>query len=326
MRSEKNILVTGGAGYIGSHIVKLLCDQGYAVTVFDNFSTGLPENLDKRLKDVVEGDILNNDLLDKALSAKIDVVFHFAAWKAAGESMTDPGKYAWNNISGSINLLNAMLRHQIRYFVFSSSAAVYGNPAYMPVDEKHPLNPTNYYGFTKLSIEQNLAWYSQLKGIKYAALRYFNATGYDIHGKLKGKEKNPANLFPVVMEVAAGIRQNMFVFGNDYDTIDGTGVRDYIHVSDLADAHLLAMKYIVNKNKNLLVNLGTGRGYSVLEVINAAQKITGQKISFEIVARREGDPSELIASSDLAYDLLAWQAKFSDIETIFKTMVPVYFK
>jgi len=324
MTDKQTILVTGGAGYIGSHIVKLLCDNGFPVIVFDNFSTGLQENLDPRLKDVIKGDILIHEDLKRAFATHIDVVYHFAAWKAAGESMSDPGKYAWNNIAGSINLFNAMLNYQSRYIVFSSSAAVYGNPAYLPVDENHPLMPTNYYGYTKLSIEQNLAWYSQLKGLNYAVLRYFNATGYDVDGKLKGKEKNPANLSPVVMEVAAGERQKMQVFGDDYETHDGTGVRDYIHVSDLAEAHLLAMNYILNKNKSLLVNLGSGRGYSVLEMIAAARQVTGREIRYEISGRREGDPSELVASCELANDLLGWRAKYSDLETIFKTMAPVY--
>ncbi len=326
MSDKKNILVTGGAGYIGSHLVRLLCDNGYSVYVFDDFSSGLRENLDSRLKDVIEGNILNNDDLEKAFSNQIHTVFHFAAFKAAGESMINPGKFAWNNIAGSINLLNAMLKYEVMNIVFSSSAAVYGNPHYMPVDEKHPVIPTNYYGYTKLAIERNLTWYSQLKGINYAALRYFNATGYDVKGNLKGKEKNPANLSPVVMEVAAGDRENMQVFGNDYQTIDGTGVRDYIHVSDLADAHVLAMNYIIKEDKDLLVNLGTGRGYSVLEVIKAAAKVTGREIPYKIMSRREGDPSELIASSDLAGELLGWKAQYSDIENIFKTMIPVYLK
>jgi len=324
MAEKDHILVTGGAGYIGSHIVKLLCDKGYPVIVLDNFSTGLQENLDKRLAGVLEGNILNDDDLHRAFSSPIKVVFHFAAWKAAGESMTNPGKYAWNNIAGSINLLNAMVKYGARNFVFSSSAAVYGNPAYLPVDEKHPVIPTNFYGYTKLNIEQNLTWYSQLNGLRYAALRYFNATGYDIDGLLRGREKDPANLSPLVMEVAAGERAKLQVFGNDYNTPDGTGVRDYIHVSDLADAHLRAMDYILNKNSDILVNLGTGRGYSVLEVIESARKVTGRDIPYEIVGRRAGDPSELIASCDLAYKLLGWKAKYSDIETIFKTMLPVY--
>jgi len=324
MAERNHILVTGGAGYIGSHIVKLLCDKGYPVIVLDNFSTGLRGNLDKRLARVVEGSILDDGDLHRAFSSNVNVVFHFAAWKAVGESMTNPGKYAWNNIAGSINLLNAMLNYGVKHFVFSSSAAVYGNPAYLPVDEKHPVIPTNYYGYTKLNIEQNLAWYSQLKGLRYAALRYFNATGYDIDGLLRGREKDPANLSPLVMEVAAGERPKMQVFGNDYETVDGTGVRDYIHVSDLADAHLRAMDYIISKNNDLLVNLGTGRGYSVLEVIESARKVTGREIPYEIVGRRAGDPSELIASCDLAADLLDWYARYSDIETIFKTMLPVY--
>lgn len=320
----KNVLVTGGAGYIGSHIVQLLCKHGYNVYVLDNFSLGRHENIDKRVKHIIEGDVRNSVDLDKAFGNKIDVVFHFAAWKAAGESMTDPGKYAENNISGTISLLNKMIQYEVKYFVFSSSAAVYGSPEYLPIDEKHPKNPENYYGYTKLAIEENLEWYSKLKGICYTALRYFNATGYDINGVIKGKEKNPANLSPVVMEVAGGLRDVMQVFGNDYDTNDGTCIRDYIHVSDLAEAHLLAMNYIVNNNKNLVVNLGTGKGSSVFEVIDSAEKVTGRKINYKIVDRRPGDPANLIASSGLAMDLLGWKPNYSDLDTIFESMKPVY--
>ena len=317
------ILVTGGAGYIGSHVVKLLCDGGYPVVILDNFSLGQRENVDARAT-LIEGDILNESDLEKAFAQDIKIVFHFAAWKAAGESMLLPEKYAWNNICGSISLLNWMINRNVKYFVFSSSAAVYGDPHYLPIDEKHPLNPANYYGYSKMAIEQNLAWYSQLKGIRYAALRYFNATGYDVNGRIRGKEKNPANLSPVVMEVAAGIRKDMEVFGNDYDTNDGTCIRDYIHVNDLASAHLLAMNYIVNKEKDLVVNLGTGRGHSVIEVVKAAEKVTGKKINYKITGRRAGDPEELVASSDLAAELLNWNTRYSDLETIFKTMAKVY--
>jgi len=325
MTQIKNIMVTGGAGYIGSHIVQFLCDKGYSVIILDNFSLGLHENVDPRVKEVIEGDILTEQDINKAFSHDIDVVFHFAAWKAAGESMVDPAKYARNNIGGTISLLNGMLHHNVKYFVFSSSAAVYGNPAYLPIDENHPLRPTNYYGYTKLIMEQNLDWYSRLKGIKYGSLRYFNATGYDINGKIRGKEKNPANLSPVVMEVAAGIRAKLQVFGDDYNTRDGTGIRDYIHVTDLADAHLLAMDYILEKNENLVVNLGTGSGHSVMEVINIAKSVIGKDIPYEIVGRRAGDPAKLIASSELAHKLLGWQAQYSDLTTIFKTMCSVYF-
>lgn len=325
MQTRLNILVTGGAGYIGSHVVQLLCEQRHHVTVFDNLSLGRKENVDPRASLIV-GDILNKNDLKKAFVEKTDVIFHFAAWKAAGESMTDPAKYAVNNICGTINLFSAMLEHDAQYFVFSSSAAVYGDPQYLPVDEQHPKNPANYYGYTKLAIEQNLEWYSRLKGIKYAALRYFNATGYDVNGVIRGQEKNPANLCPVVMEAACGMRPNLQVFGNDYPTPDGTGVRDYIHVSDLADAHLLAMQHIILKRENLVVNLGTGKGQSVLEMIAAAERATGKSIKYEIVDRRPGDPPELMASCDLALRELGWKAKYSDLDTIFRTMKPVYFK
>jgi UDP-glucose 4-epimerase len=319
-----NILVTGGAGYIGSHIVKELCGLGHSVTVLDNFSLGLHENIDGRAENIIEGDILTTTDLKRAFSFKIDVVFHFAAWKAAGESMTNPAKYAKNNITGTLNLLNEMLVHNVKNIVFSSSAAVYGNPQYLPIDEKHPTNPVNYYGYTKLAIEQNLEWFSKLKGINFAALRYFNATGYDIHGKIKGREQNPANLSPIVMEVLAGERKELKVFGGDYDTADGTCVRDYIHVNDLAIAHVKAMDYLFQENENLIVNLGTGNGESVLDVIKAAEKSTGKKILYKIVDRREGDPAKLVASSEVAFKILKWRAQYSDLGSIFSSMKCVY--
>jgi UDP-glucose 4-epimerase len=317
------ILVTGGAGYIGSHVVRLLCDEGYKVIILDNFSLGRRENVDPRAV-LIEGDVLNAADLDKAFAHGVKVVIHFAAWKAAGESMTDPGKFAWNNISGTLFLMNALLKHGVKYLVFSSSAAVYGNPHYLPIDEKHPLNPTNYYGYTKMAIEQNLSWYSKLKGLRFSALRYFNATGYDINGKIKGKERNPSNLSPVVMEVLSGMRPVLEIFGKDYATADGTCIRDYIHVNDLASAHLLAMDYIIDKDKDLIVNLGTGSGHSVLEVIKTAEEVTGKKVNYKIVGRRAGDTEELVASCELANRLLKWQAKYSDLSTIFKTMAKVY--
>ncbi len=320
---NKNILVTGGAGYIGSHVVKLLCDEGYNVFVFDNLSLGRKENVHEKANLTI-GDILNMDQLDAVMAKNIDTVFHFAAWKAAGESMSDPAKYARNNICGTLNILDCMIKNKVGKIVFSSSAAVYGNPRYLPIDEKHPTKPENYYGYSKLAIEENLKWFNQLKGIRVATLRYFNATGYDIDGQIKGKEKNPTNLSPVVMETAAGIRNKMMVFGADYNTPDGTCIRDYIHVNDLATAHLLAMQYISDNNNDLMVNLGTGEGHSVLDVINAASQVTGKKVNYQIVGRRAGDPENLVASSDMAYQLLGWKAQYSDLETIFKTMAGVY--
>jgi UDP-glucose 4-epimerase len=323
VKKNLKILVTGGAGYIGSHVVRDLCDEGYSVVILDNMSLGIRKNIDDRAI-LVEGDILNQNDLRKAFQSGVDVVFHFAAWKAAGESMANPAKYAYNNITGTLSLLNAMLEFETNYIIFSSSAAVYGEPQYLPIDENHPLIPTNFYGYTKKVIEENLEWYSRLKGIQYAALRYFNATGYDVGGKIKGKEKNPANLSPVVMETCAGIRDQMNIFGNDYETPDGTCIRDYIHVNDLSSAHMKGMDYILGNRQNLLVNLGTGRGHSVLEVIDAAQKASGRRVKYNFAPRREGDPAELVASSERAQKILNWKTEYSDLKTIFRTMSAVY--
>ncbi|MDP6570873.1 MAG: UDP-glucose 4-epimerase GalE, partial [Candidatus Marinimicrobia bacterium] len=269
------VLVIGGAGYIGSHIVLELCDQGTPVVVFDNLSSGCKENIDDRAT-FIQGDILNNTDLKNCFNQPYRAVFHFAALKAAGESMEEPQKYATVNISGSINILNQMVESGTPSIIFSSTAAVYGEPEYIPVDENHPLKPINFYGYTKLQIENQLEWFSKLKGIKYAVLRYFNAAGYDPEGRIVGLEKNPANLLPIVMEAAIEKRSHIEVFGNDYDTPDGTGIRDYIHVSDLATAHVKALQYLSESGKDLVVNLATGEGYSVLEVIQQAREITGK--------------------------------------------------
>ena len=317
------ILVTGGAGYIGSHVVLELCDSGFEVIVFDDLSLGFRENVDQRAELLI-GSTLNKKDLDDVFSQNIDAVVHLAAWKAAGESMEDPHKYAQNNVIGTLNVLDSMREHGVQKFILSSTAAVYGYPEYLPIDEHHPVEPVNYYGYTKLVIEQNLKWFSELKGARYASLRYFNAAGYDLVGRVSTKEKNPQNLLPVVMEVAGGIRKNMEVFGDDYDTPDGTGVRDYIHVNDLASAHVSALNYLVEKNENLIVNLATGVGYSVLDVIKEAEKVTKKKISYEIVGRREGDPAELTSISMQAKKLLNWEAKHSDLYTLLSTMWEVY--
>ncbi len=318
------IFVTGGAGYIGSHVVYELCDEGHDVTIFDDLSLGRKENIDKRAEFII-GSTLDTQQLEKALiQTKFDAVVHLAAWKAAGESMDNPEKYAVNNIVGSMNLLNAVSSVGIKNFVFSSTAAVYGFPNYLPIDEKHPINPANYYGYTKVFVEDNLNWYSQLKGLNYVSLRYFNAAGYDIKGRIRGKEKNPNNLLPIVMETACGVRDEVKIFGNDYDTIDGTGVRDYIHVNDLANAHVLALNYLIEKQNNLTVNLSTEKGYSVLEVIKLAEEITKRKIPYTIVGRRDGDPDTVVASYSKAMKILNWQAKYSDLETILSTMWEIY--
>ena len=317
------VLVTGGAGYIGSHVVLELCENGYEVVVLDDLSSGNKSAVDNRAK-FINGSTLNNSDIELGLE-KVEAVIHLAAFKAAGESMLEPIKYSQNNIMGTINLLNAIIKHKINSFVFSSTAAVYGFPEYLPLDENHPLTPINYYGFTKLEIERILQWYSKLKGLKFAALRYFNAAGYDINGRLNFLEKNPANLIPITMEVASGMRNKMHVFGNDYDTHDGTGLRDYIHVSDLAEAHVKALNFLQNNN-NLIVNLSTGQRYSVIDVINMTNKISSKEIDYEIVERRPGDPAELYASSDLAYDTLNWKPKYSDLKTLIQSTWNVYNK
>lgn len=318
------ILVIGGAGYIGSHIVKKLCDEKNNVTVYDNLSTGFKNNIDTRAK-FVKGDILDFERLSKTMKG-FDAVMHFAALKNAGTSMTDVENYAKINISGTINILNAMTKNNVKYIVFSSSAAVYGNPAHIPMDENHPLNPENFYGFTKLEIERILDWYSRLKGIRYAALRYFNAAGYGDTTIIRGLEKNPGNLLPIIMEVITGKRKELQVYGNDYPTKDGTGIRDYIHVLDLADAHLIALNYIKGNDQDLIVNLATGKGYSVMDIIKSTEKIIGKKVNYKIVPRRKGDPSTVIASPKLAKKLIGWEAKYSGMDNIIESMWNAYDK
>ena len=316
------VLVTGGAGYIGSHVVLDLINAGHDVVILDDMSLGCLENIHEEAE-FVEGSTLDEVILDNVLAKNIDAVVHLAAFKAAGESMTDPEKYSRNNLNGTTNVLNAMMKHNVMTFVFSSTAAVYGYPEYLPVDEDHSLKPINYYGFTKLAIEEMLKWYDQLKGLKYAALRYFNAAGYDVQGRIHGLEKSPQNLLPIVMEVASGVRKSMDVFGDDYATKDGTGIRDYIHVNDLASAHVSALEYL-QENDSLTVNLATGEGYSVMDVIKEAETISGHAINYNIVDRRPGDPAELIATSKQANELLNWEAKNSDLNTILKSMWNVY--
>lgn len=317
------VIVIGGAGYIGSHVALELKERGHGVTVFDNLSSGVRENLHSGCA-FVQGDIMRPDELKAALAGGFDAAVHLAAFKAAGESMLDPGKYAVNNIAGTINILNALVDAGIKILAFSSSAAVYGEPEYLPIDESHPKNPENFYGFTKLEIERVLAWYDKLKGLRYAALRYFNAAGYDPRGRVKGLERNPANLLPVIMEAAAGIRPELKVFGDDYPTKDGTGVRDYVHVSDLAVAHAAALERLAAGAPSLAVNLGSEDGLSVFEILEAARRLTGKSVPAAVVARRPGDPAKLVASSALARELLGWEAKLSDVDTLVSSSWKAY--
>ena len=323
-----NILVIGGAGYIGSHVVKQFLDMGHRVVVYDNLSSGLRENL---FPDAVfiHGDIHDYPGLVQVMKdgygrTPFDALVHLAAFKAAGESMLRPEKYSRNNIAGTLNILNAAAETGINRVVFSSSAAVYGEPEYLPIDERHPTRPENYYGFTKLEIERFLGWYEKLKGIRYACLRYFNAAGYDINGAIKGLEQNPANLLPVVMEAACGMRPEVQIFGNDYDTPDGTCIRDYIHVSDLAAGHVAALDYISKNDQSIMVNLGSETGSSVMEVVETARRVTGKPIPATITARRPGDPAKLTASAALAREALGWKARYSDMETLIRTSWEAY--
>ncbi|TGM36431.1 UDP-glucose 4-epimerase GalE [Leptospira levettii] len=317
------VLVTGGAGYIGSHIVLELMELGHEIIIVDDMQKGNEANLFPG-NEFIKGEIQDPNILKRAFSKKVDAVFHFAAWKAAGESMTDPLKYTMNNLNGTFTLLNAMIEYGCQYFVFSSSAAVYGAPKYLPIDENHPLQPENYYGYTKLCIEENLEWFDKLKGLKSARLRYFNAAGYDPKGRIKGIEKTPANLLPIIMEAASGIRNGFEIYGNDYDTEDGTCVRDYIHVSDLAKAHVLALNYIMDKNESLTVNLGSEAGYSVKEMADLSEKVVGKEIPHKTGPRRLGDPAKLLASSKKARELLNWKPIYSDGETLLSSMWNLY--
>lgn len=317
------VLVIGGAGYIGSHVTKHLLRRGHETVVFDDLSSGLEENIFSQSRFIL-GNILDHRAVSDAASEGFDALVHLAAFKAAGESMERPSKYGVNNIGGTMNILAAAESAGIRFIVFSSSAAVYGEPEYIPLDEEHPTKPENFYGFTKLEIERTLSWYDRLKSIRFASLRYFNAAGYDVEGEITGLERNPANLLPVIMEVACGKREKLQIFGNDYPTPDGTGVRDYIHVDDLADAHLKSLDYITGNNRSLTVNLGSEAGLSVLEILEAARRITGREIPGEIVDRRPGDPAKLVASAAEAKKLLDWKPRYSDADTLVETSWKVY--
>ncbi len=319
------VLIIGGPGYIGRHVVKALMANGHKVTVFDNLSSGLLQNLFPQ-NDFIYGSILNKEELDCAFDRGFDAFIHLAAFKAAGESMIKPEKYSVNNITGTLNILNSAVEHNCLKMVFSSSAAIFGEPEYCPIDEDHPKNPTNYYGFTKLEIERFMTWYDTLKGLKFVSLRYFNAAGYDPEGVVCGLEKNPANLLPIIMEVACGVREKICIYGNDYPTRDGTCIRDYIHVSDLADAHAKALNFLEKENTSIKLNLGTGNGISVTEMVETARRLTGKEIKAEYVDRRAGDPAQLTASAKKAEEVLGWKPKYSDVDTLITSTYKAYTK
>lgn len=313
------ILVLGGAGYIGSHTVYELVDAGYEVIVIDNLLTGFKEAVHPQAKFYV-GDIRDKIFLDNILSKeKIDGVIHFAASSQVGESMKNPLKYYNNNLCGTEVLLESMVEHGIDKIVFSSTAATYGEPESIPILETARTLPTNCYGETKLSMEKMFKWISKAHNLRYVSLRYFNACGAHPNGKI-GEAHNPeTHLIPLVLQVPNGKREYISVFGNDYDTKDGTCVRDYIHVNDLAQAHILAMEYLSKGGESNIFNLGNGVGFTVKEVIETARKVTNHTIPIREEERRAGDPSVLIASSEKARKVLGWKPQYADLETIIST-------
>ena len=313
-----SVLVTGGAGYIGSHAVKVLLSKGYDVVVVDNLETGHKEAVDSKAKLYI-GDIADDKLMDKVFKENDIVgVIHFAAYSLVGESMTNPHKYYENNVSKTNHMLESMVRNNVKNLVFSSTAATYGEPERVPILETDKQVPTNVYGQTKLSMEQMIAWYGKIHGLKHVALRYFNVAGAMEDGSI-GEAHNPeTHLIPIILQVANNKREKLNVFGDDYPTKDGTCIRDYIHVLDLCDAHVLALEYLINGNPSDVFNLGSGEGFSVLEMVNAARKVTTHPIPLQIAARRAGDPAVLIASSSKAKQVLKWNPIREDIEVMIK--------
>lgn len=309
------ILVVGGAGYIGSHINKMLHNNGYDTVVYDNLVYGHKEAVKWGVLE--EGDLSDTKRLDEVFEKyDIEAVFHFAAYAYVGESVTNPSKYYHNNVANTLNLLDAMVKHDVKYIVFSSTCATYGEPETMPITEDMRQNPINPYGATKWMVERIMADYKRAYGINYCCLRYFNAAGADPDGEIGESHTPETHLIPLILAAAAGDRENIKVFGSDYDTRDGSCVRDYIHVTDLADAHLRAMDYLRNGGESTCMNLGNCIGNSVLEVIVAAKKVTGVKIPVVLDERRPGDPPTLVGSAEKAEKLLGWKPQYGDIETI----------
>ncbi|MGL4910949.1 MAG: UDP-glucose 4-epimerase GalE [Romboutsia sp.] len=310
------ILVCGGAGYIGSHAVRQLIDKGEDVIIVDNLETGHSDAIHPKAK-FYNVDIRNEEDLDKVFKEnKIDEVIHFAANSLVGESMTNPLKYYNNNVHGTEVLLNVMANNDVKKIVFSSTAATYGEPKNIPILESDETNPTNPYGETKLAMEKMMKWADTAYGIKYISLRYFNVAGAHISGEI-GEDHSPeTHLIPLILQVPLGKREFISIFGDDYDTHDGTCIRDYIHVTDLADAHILAVYKLREGSNSNIYNLGSGNGFTVKEMIDSARKVTGHEIPAKVCERRLGDPAKLVASSDKARAELGWEPKFENIESM----------
>ncbi|AYM02533.1 UDP-glucose 4-epimerase GalE [Levilactobacillus brevis] len=313
------VLVLGGAGYIGSHAVDRLVQKGYDVAVVDNLVTGHRAAVNKKAR-FYEGDVRDqkflNDVFDKE---DIEGVIHFAAFSVVPESMEKPLKYFDNNTAGMVSLLEVMNKHNVKRIVFSSTAATYGEPKQIPIKETDPQIPTNPYGESKLMMEKIMHWSDQAYGIKFVALRYFNVAGAKEDGSI-GEDHHPeTHLVPIILQVAAGERKELSIFGDDYPTKDGTNVRDYVHVVDLADAHILALEYLKAGHDSDAFNLGSSTGFSNKEMLEAARKVTGKEIPAKMAPRRAGDPSTLIAASDKAREVLNWQPQFDNVEDIIRT-------
>lgn len=309
-----NILVIGGAGYIGSHMVKMLGQQGCRVTTLDDLSSGHRDAV--LCGDFVQGNFGDRAVLDAVLSQGFDAVMHFASFIQVGESVQQPDKYYRNNVTYTLGLLDAMRAHGVKKFIFSSTAATFGEPQYTPIDERHPQQPINPYGRTKLMVEQALADYDKAYGFKSVCLRYFNAAGADPVGQLGERHEPETHLIPLILQAASGRRSHISVFGQDYDTPDGTCIRDYIHINDLCSAHWLALQSLMSGQSSQAYNLGNGNGFSVQEVIDAAKQVTGRNIPVQHAPRRAGDPARLVADATQARQKLGWQPQYADLATI----------
>ncbi|SFJ50672.1 UDP-glucose 4-epimerase [Halobacillus dabanensis] len=313
------VLVCGGAGYIGSHAVAQLIDKGEEVIVVDNFKKGHKQAILPGAR-IYEGDLRDKDFLNNVFQENdVEAVIHFAADSLVGESVENPLQYYDNNVSGAICLLSAMAANDVKKLVFSSTAAVYGEPEQVPIKETDTTVPTNPYGETKLTIEKMLKWAEIAHGINFIVLRYFNVAGADPDGRIGEDHRPETHLIPIVLQVALGQREKIFIYGDDYETKDGTCVRDYIHVVDLVDAHLLALKKLSNGVESNIFNLGNGQGYTVKEVIDAARRVTGHEIPAETAPRRAGDPEQLVASSENAMKELGWNPQHGDIDKMIHT-------
>lgn len=309
------VLVVGGAGYIGSHMVKMLLQKGYQVITFDNLSTGFRDAV--LGGEFVEGDLADPIALEQLFHAKKpDAVMHFASSSQVGESVADPEKYYRNNLANTLNLLRTMIHHGVMRIIFSSSAAIFGEPSHVPIDEAHTIGSINPYGKSKYMVEQILADYEKAYGLKYVSLRYFNAAGADVDVALGERHDPETHLIPLTLQVASGRRTCITVFGRDYATPDGTCIRDYVHIVDICSAHLLALTYLLAGKHSACFNLGNGEGYSVQQVINVAKQVTGKKIMTIDGLRREGDPARLVADSDKAISELGWTPRYSSLHKI----------